>query len=816
MNQLLQDIRFAVRQLRKAPGFTLTVIITLALGIGATTVVYSIVDAVLLRPLPFPHADRLVELDSLENMAGGATRANDTSYPNFYDWRTQTKSFQSMASYKSNGFTLAGQGVNPARRITGIMVSGDFFSTLGVQPTMGRGFRREEEQPGNRSVVIGSELWHQEFGGAPDVVGKTIRLNDEAYSIIGVMPRGFLFPLSAPDAQLWVTSAHDAEEPNASTTQRGYNQLDVVARLRDGVTLEQARAELNAVQQGMALRYPDDDKNMTTVTVQPELDAMVGDVRQPLRILFAAVALLLLIACANAGGLFLTRTSSRIGELSVRAALGASRANLLRQLLVEAFALSLCGGLLGVGLATLALKGAPTLLPANLVRSQSIAINGGVLGFALCAALVTGLVFGVLPAWRVSRLDPTLALNETRRSATAGRRQHVLHGGLVVVETALSLVLLAGAGLLMRSFDRLLRVDPGFQPQHLLTFRVSAPDKRYDDDQRVALFNRIMARLQALPGVQAVSAAFPMPLTGGNIQISFSIEGQPVAIGDEPSERVSVIAPRFFETLHIPLERGRLFRAEEQGEQGQPVVIINQAFAKKYFGNLDPIGQHMRSGLGIGPNPPMREIVGVVGDVKRANLMEPAKPEYYIPIEQAPITAPSIAMRVSGDPASYESAVRSAVAEIDRGLPVYRLRPYGEELARTTAQQRFQTFLIASFAGIALLLAAVGLYALLNYMVVLRRPELGLRIALGAQRSNVLGLILTRGVALSGGGLILGVASSALLTRYLAGMLFQVKALDPFVFGVVSLVLLLVASLASLVPAYRASRLDPIETLRMN
>jgi len=816
MIELFHDVRFAFRQLRRAPAFALTAIATLALGIGATTVVYSIVDAVLLRPLPYPHAERLVELDSLENMAGGATRANDTSYPNFFDWRSQAKSFQSMASYKSNGFTLAGLAGSPARRITGIMVSSDFFSTLGVQPILGRGFLREEEQAGNRSVVIGNELWHQQFGGAEGVVGKTLLLNEEAYSIVGVMPRGFLFPLSVPDAQVWVTSARDAEGPGASATQRGYNQLDVVGRLREGVTLEQARAELNTVQQGMALRYPDDDKNMTSVTVVPELDALVGDARKPLRILFAAVVLLLLIACANAAGLFLTRTSSRIGELSVRAALGASRVNLLRQLIVEALCLSLCGGLLGVGIAALALKAAPVLLPANLVRSQSIAINGAVLGFALWAAFITGLVFGVLPAWRISRLDPTLALSESRRGATAGRRQHSMHGALVVAETALSLVLLVGAGLLMRSFDHVLHVDPGFAPQHMLTFRVSAPDKRYDDEQRVALFNRIMTRLQALPGVQSVSAAFPLPLTGSNIQIGFSIQGQPVPKGDEPSERVSVIAPHFFETLHIPVLRGRLFRAEEQTQKGQPVVIVNQAFATKYFGKQDPIGQHMRSGLGIGENPPMREIVGVVGDVKRANLTEADKPEYYIPIEQAPITAPAVAMRVSGDAASYESAVRGAVAEIDRGLPVYRLRPYADDMARTTAQQRFQTYLIGSFAAIALLLAAIGLYALLNYMVVLRRPELGLRIALGAQRSNVLTLILTRGLLLSGGGLILGLISSALITHSLAGILFQVKALDPFVFAAVSAVLLLVAALASLVPAYRASRLDPIETLRMN
>jgi len=816
MIALVQNVGRTFRQLRRVPGFALTAIVTLALGIAATTVVYSIVDVVLLRPLPFPHSSQLVELESLENMPGGVTRVNDTSYPNFFDWRTQAKSFQSMAAYKSGGFTLAGVAGGAARRITGIMVSSEFFATIGVQPALGRGFRREEETAGNRSVVLSSELWRRQFGGAADVVGKSVRLDDEDYSVVGVMPRGFQFPLSIPDAELWVTSARDAEGANASATQRGYNQLDVVARLRDGISLEQARAELGTIQQGLALRYPDDDKNMTLVGVESEMSVLVGDVRQPLRILFAAVGLLLLIACANAGGLFLTRVNTRIGELSVRTALGASRGNILRQMLLEALALSLSAGVLGTGLAALVLQVIPRFLPATLVRSQSIAMNGSVLAFAFSSAFITGILFGVLPARRVWKLDPALALSESRRGATGARRQHLLQGALVVAETALSLILLVGAGLLMRSFDRVLRVNPGFAPQHMLTFRVSAPDKRYSDEQRIALFNRILARVGALPGVQSASAAFPLPLTGGDIRIGFSIQGQPVAAGDEPSERVSVVAPRFFETLQVPLVRGRWFRSEEHSRQGQPVVIVNAAFAKKYFGATDAIGQHMRSGLGIGDTPPMREIIGVVGNVKRSNLTEADKPEYYIPIEQAPITAPAVALRVNGNPAAYEQTVRAAVTQEDSALPVYRVRAYTEDLARTTAQQRFQTVLLSAFAAIALLLAAIGLYALLNYIVALRKPEIGLRLALGAQRSNVLGLILKRGVVLSGIGLSIGLAASALLTHFLAGMLFQIKPNDPWVFALVPLGLLLIASLASLIPAFKAARLDPIETLRTN
>jgi putative ABC transport system permease protein len=816
MIALFNNLRYLLRQMRRAPGFACIVIVTLALGIGATTVVFSIVDAVLLRPLPFPHAARLVELESLENLPGGATRANDTSYPNFFDWRQQSKSFQSMAAYKSNGYTIAGSGDGAAERAVGIMVSSDFFTTLGVEPVLGRGFRRDEEQAGNRSVVISSQMWRQRFASSPDVLGKTIRLNDEAFTIVGVMPAAFQFPLTAPDAQLWVTTAQDAEGPDASATQRGYNQLSVVGRLKDGIALDQARAELNSVAQGLAVRYPDEDKNMTQVEMVPELESLVGDVRLPLRILFAAVGFLLLIACANAAGLFLTRASSRVGELSIRAALGASRVRILGQLLAEALTLALCGGALGAGLAAAALKSAPRFLPSGLIRAQSVAMNSGVLWFALGAALATGLVFGVLPALRVSRLDPATTLGEGRRGATAGRHQNRLHAALVVAETALSLILLAGAGLLMRSFDRVMHVNPGFDPSHMLTFRIAAPDSHFKNDELLQLFNRIMDRLRALPGVEAVTAAFPMPLAGGNISISFSIEGQPVAKGDEPAERVTLSTAGFFETLRIPIKQGRFFIAAEHSASGRPVVIVNQAFARKYFGSADAVGQHMRSGLGAGDQPPMREIVGVVGDVKRASLVEADKPEYYIPLEQADVAPPAIAMRVSGDPAAYENLVQTTVAGIDRGLPVYRMHPYADDLARITAQQRFQTMLLGSFAAIALLLAGIGLYALLSYMVVLRRPELALRIALGAQRANVLRIILGRGVALSIAGLAIGLGASVLLTRFLSGILFGVKALDPLTFTAVSLLLLAAAMLASLVPALRAARLDPIETLRTN
>ena len=811
---LLQDVSYALRQLRRKPGFALTVIATLALGIGATTVVYSIVDAVLLRPLPFTRPERLVTLSNLETVAGGAVRTNDTSYPNFYDWRAQNKSFQSISCYKTAGYTMAGFGGGPATRSTGVMVSSDFFSTLEVAPLLGRAFRRDDEHAGNRAVVIGYGLWQSRFAAQPNIVGRTLILDEETYTIVGVMPKGFQYPLDAPDVQFWVTTAHDAEGPGASISQRGYNQLEVVARLRDGVTLQQARAEMQVIQTGLAARYPDDDKNVTAVELTPASEALTGDVRQPLRTLFAAVVFLLLIACANAAGLLLTQASSRVRELLVRAAVGASRGRILRQLITEAVTLSVTGGLLGVALAYGAIRVIPTFLPAGLVRAQSIALNGPVLLFALAVSIGTGMVFGVVPAWRMSLLAPSMNLREQQRGTTPGRRQHALHSALVIIEISLSLILLAGAGLLMRSFSRIISTNPGFDPQHLLTFRIATPESRYSDERRVVFFNQLLSRLKSQPGVEAATAAFPLPLAGGNIRISFSIAGQPVVAGDEPSERVSLVSSNFFRTMRIALQHGRYFSEAEQNTHAPQVVIINEAFAHKYFPGVDPVGQHLRSGLGAGNPPPMREVVGVVSDVKRGSLTEPSQPEYYVPIEQAPVAPPAVALRVSGDPAAFENTVQTTVSSLDAALPVYRLHPYSDELARTTAQQRFQTSLIGFFALVALVMAAVGLYALLGYIVVQRTAELGLCIALGAPRSHVLRIILTRGMALSVLGLIFGLSASVGLTHFLAGMLFQTKALDAPTLATVSLVLFAVASLASLVPAYQASHLEPIDALR--
>jgi len=817
MYALAHEFQSAARQLRKAPGFAATVLVTLALGITATTVIFSLVNAVLLRPLPMPEPDRLVSLDTLERPAGStgvATVRNDTSYPNFFDWRSNNKSFSSMASYTTGGLVLGADRDNPARRIDAVQVSSDFFTTLGVSPELGRGFTRDEELPGARAVVLSHGTWQTQFNGDRNIVGKSIVLSEVSYTVIGVMPEGFAFPVTYADAALWVSMARDAEGDHPSTQQRGYNQLSVVGRLRPGVTLAQAKTEMDSIQQGLAKRYPDADLNETAVSVVPQLEDIVSDVKTPLRILFAAVGCLLLIVCANVAGLLLTRISKRRGEFAIRSALGASRWQLLRQLLIESMLLALGGGLLGIAGTALLLKVLPSVLPANLPRVHQIALSGEVLAFAFGISLLTGLVFGVLPALRASKQDPATALAENGRGGLSGRKHYHLQSALVISQTAIGLILLVGAGLLIHSFDQILKVDPGFSPQQMLTFRLALPAKRYDEPQRIRFYQQLLPRLKALPGVQMASAAFPLPLTQGNISISFEIAGRPVKEGDEPSARVSLIEPGFFEALQIPVKRGRAFLSTEHDENGPPVVIVNEAFAKEFFPGMDAVGQHIRSGLGKGEKPPMREIVGVVGNVKRVNLTEPTAPEYYIPFEQAPIAAASVAMRVSGDPNGYSRMIRAEVAKLDSGSPIYRLQSYDEELARITAQQRFQTFLLSAFAAVALLLAGLGLYAVLSYMVTQRTQEMGLRIALGAQRGNVLRLMLTRGLRLAAIGLCAGLVAAAVLTRFLSGQLYGVKPLDAATFVTMTLVLLAVSTVASLIPAWRAATLDPIDTLR--
>jgi predicted permease len=816
MHALIQDVRYAMRQLRQSPAFALTAMLTLAAGIAATTVVFSIVNAVLLRPLPFPQAQRLIAVDVLRVRQNGVSAPileQDVSYPNFYDWRDQAKSFQSLSSYKTAGYTLSSSSGGAAQRVVGVVSSSDLLTTLGVSPQLGRAFLRSEEQPGNRSVILSHALWQSQFAGSPGVLGKTVRIDDENYTVVGVMGSSFQFPVDTPDAAFWLTQAHDAEGKNASATQRGWSQIEVVGRLRDGVTLAQAQSEMNAIQKSLSVKYPDDDQNIVAASLSSLNQELIGDSGKPLRILFGCVSFLLLIACANVAGLLLTRANARRSEMSIRTALGARRAQIVRQVLLESLTLAGLGGVLGLALAALLLKSAPLYLPASLPRVHDVSLDLTVSAFALGLSLLTGLLFGALPAWRMSGLDPALALREGARGSTASKGQHRVQSALVIAETAVGLVLLVGAGLLLRSFDRILHVDPGFRPDHMFTFRIGIPDKRYTDEQRNDFFNRLMPQLEALPGVKSASGAFPLPLTGGSISIGFSVVGQNTSAADQPSARLSLVEPNFFSTLGLSLRAGRFFASADHHASAPQVVIVNETFARRFFPGKSAIGQHIQTDVGV-TETPIREIVGVVGDVKRSNLTEASQPEYYIPIEQGPLAPPSVAVRVAGDPSTYEATVRALVARMDSSLPVYRYRTYGEDLARITAQQRFEAVLLTGFAAVALLLSAVGLYGVLSYTVGQRTKEIGLRMALGAQRSTVRNQILRQGLTLGLTGLCLGAAVSALLTRFLASLLFGVGRFDILTFAGMALLLFAVTCLASLAPAYRASRLEPMEALR--
>ncbi len=811
MQQVFGYLRFGIRQLRKSPGSSMAAVLTLALGIGATTAIFSLVHAVLLKPLPFPEPNRLLSIRQEDNSTS-ALVADSLSYPDYFDWRAQNQTFSGMASYSGANLTLTGRGV--AQQLNGQTVSSNFFHVLGVAPMLGREFHWEEERAGNRAAMLSYGLWQSRFGGEPAVVGRDITLNGELYTIAGVMPRSFNFPIEQSAVDVWTSIAPDAEGAEPAIAQRGFDVLGVIGRLKPGVTQQAARADLSVIARHLAAQYPASNKWYVSAVLTPELEHLVGGTRAGLQVLFGAVALVLLIACVNVAGLLLARGARRSGEIALRGALGASRAEIVWQMLVESLLLSAIGGGLGVALAAGLLKGLVQFVPQSLPRLNEVSLDGGVLAFAIGLSVLTGLLFGVLPAVRISRLEPALSLRGGMRSVLGERSQHRLQTWLVIGETALGMVLLVGAGLLIRSFVSVLQVDPGFDSRGVLTAHISLPETGNAHDRKIQIVEQLMPRLAALPGVQSVSAGWPMPMSDSRAHISFSLEGHPVADADRPEELVGLALPGYFKTMRIPLIAGRAFGVLD-GPKAAPVAIVNQAFAKKYFPGANPIGKHMTAALGDGVlKHPVREIVGVVGDIRQEGLADAADPQYYLPWEQAVITNPQLYLRATGDPAALERAVRATVAKLDPGVPIYKVHPLDYYVAQSAAQPRFQTVLLGSFAGMALLLAAVGLYGVLSYIVQQRAMEIALRLAVGARRGEVLQLILKRGMGLALVGIALGLGISLYVTRFVATLLYGVKPFDALTFGAVSLVLLLVALIASVAPAYRAAQTDPMQILR--
>src|SRR5215469_12884604 len=808
--RLFQDLRYAMRRLGRSPGFTFATALILAVGIGSTTAVFSLVNAVLLRPLPFPESDRLVwVIQQDHSLPGNAAEA--LSYPDYFDWRAQNHTLEGLASYRDGTVTMQLKG--ESERLEVETVSANFFAVLGARPMLGRDFRWDDEKPGHHVAMLSYSFWQSQLGSANDIIGKSIRMSDHDYTVVGVMPTGFQFPVENPAPVLWTSLADDAEGKNPPTKERGFDVLGVIGRLRPGTTTTQVKADLSVIAANLARLYPDNNKQYSSALVEPELAHMIGDTRPALRVLFAAVSLVLLLVCANVAGLLLARGSRRNAEFAVRAAIGASRMAIIRQLLLESLVLSLSGGLAGIGLAFGLIHAMLNLMPLKIPRMQGTSVDGRVLVFVLVVSLVTGLLFGAFPAWRLSCSAPARALGEGSRTVTSGKAQHRLHNGLVVAQTAICMVLLIGSGLLMRSFLRILDVDPGFDRKNVLTSRVGVSFDQLKHDQHYVFYQQLLGRISALPGVQAASAGWPLPMTDSSATVSFNIQGRPVAQGDEPSASLGVAMPGYFKTMGIPLIAGRAF-GEEDGLKGPPTIIINLAFAKKYFPGENPVGQHIevRAGDDVFEHP-VREVVGVVGNIRRKGLTADTDPQYYLPYAQAVITNPYLVVRTNGDPDAIQNAIRTAVRALDRNVPVYQVATMEDRLSKSAAQPRFQAFLFTSFAAIALVLAAVGLYGLLSYVVAQRSMEIGLRLALGAQRSQVLAMIVRRGLLLTLAGVGSGMAISALLTRLVSGMLFHVSPTDPLILMVTALLLLVVSAAASSVPACHAACLDPMKTL---
>ena len=808
----VQDIRFALRQLRKSPGFTLVALLTLALGIGATTAIFSVVDAVMLKPLPFPTAARLVRVESLVAADGHGGAA---SYPDFLDWRTRNHVADGMAVFHTDDFTLI--EAHDPEHLQGAVVSAQLFPLLGVTPELGRTFRPEEDTPGAASgadaVILSHGLWQREFGSDTSVLGRTLQLGDRRFTVVGVMPQGFQFPIQAEPIELWSTIAYDARGgARAMTAQRGAHYLDVVALLKAGVTVQQAQAELITIAGALNKEHPENKPR--TMRVVPELQFLTGDLGAPLLVLLGAVGCVLLIVCANIANLLLARATGRRNEMAVRIALGASRRRVVCQLLAESLALGLLGGGLGLALALLSFRFLVRTMPADIPRLDTIGLDARLLGFALLVSLLAPFLFGLAPSLQAAKVSLTESLKKGGRG-TGGEDKGRLHSTLAVTEIALAVVLLLGAGLLLQSFVRLTRVDPGFDPHQVLTFQLDSPPGA-ESAEFPAFYREIVARMGAIPSVSSASAAAALPLTGHHIRSAFEIEGQPTPTGSRPMADFNIVEPGYFHTVGTALVNGRDFTLQDDSKS-TPVVIVNQTLARVFFPNQNPIGRHVRPGIGngYGPGePPMREIVGVIDDMKQSGPGTEVAPEIYAPLAQSPFDTMFIVVRTANDPVGIVKAARQQVTSLNKNLPIYHVKTLDQYFADSVAGPRFSSLLIGGFAALAVLLACLGVYGVVSYTVLQRTHEIGIRMALGAGGGNVVRSVLSRGMLIALTGVTIGLAGSFPLLHLLSSMLFGVRATDPTTFAVAPFALLCVAALASYIPARRAAKVNPMEALR--
>jgi len=806
MDAFLRDLRYSLRRLRKTPAFTAIVVVTLALGIGANTAIFSVVNTVLLRPLPYGSPSRLVSIEhfypSLNNLEA------PVSSHGYRDYRDKTSSFESVAVETQFGANLTGTG--DPERVPGSRVTGDWFHVLGVSPLLGRTLTRDDDVPGHEHVVVLSHgIWTRLFAGQASAVGKSIELNGEAYQIVGVMPPEF-HSFFARTADLFVPLALPAAAFNAGYTNE---YLNLTARLKPGVTVERARAEMATFAENLKKANPNNFPPSWSLKVRTLDDLSSGRIRPALLVLLGAVGFVLLIACANVANLLLARAAIRIKEIAIRSALGADRASLVRQLLTESVMLALAGGIVGLALARWSVRSLVALNP-NLPRASEIGVDASVMVFTLAVSVVTGLLFGLAPALQTSRANLQETLKDGSRSGAADFAGRNVRRGLVVAEIALSLTLLIGAGLLIRSVARLQGVSPGFDPHGVLTFNLSMPAAKYPSDTAQVLFSdQVMQRLNAIPGVRSAASTSVMPFGGGWSTSTIMLEGLNLAPGQNgPWGDFRVVTPRFFETLRIPLERGRVFTDQDR-RNAPPVVVIDDQFAKKYFPNVDPIGKRLRRMPGY-PDSVWVTIVGVVGHAAHEGLDADPRIQFYQPYAQLGGRGIQVAVRTRGDPLSVVPAVREAVHAIDRDLPVASVNTLDKLVESSVGQRKLSMILLGVFSTIALLLASLGIYGVMSYSVTQRTRELGIRMALGAARSRVLGLVVGQGMVLVVAGVGIGLVAAFALTRLLAAQLYGVGATDAATFVTVSLVLVAVALLATLLPAMRATRVDPVVALR--
>jgi predicted permease len=807
MDRFSQDLRHALRVLRKTPVFTLVVIFTLALGIGANTAMFSVVNAVLLQGLPFREASRIVDINEWNN--GGPTAIAPA---NFVDWRRMARSFDAMAVYRTRMFNVA-TGSGEPERISGAQTSSTFFDVLGVSPVMGRQFSRDDAEPGRATVMLSYGLWQRRFGGA-DVVNRTIRLNGEAFTVAGVMPAGFNFP---QDAEFWTAATHDVPAgggPGDPRENRGAHYLRGIARLASGVSLDQANAELSTITAQLTAEYPDTNTNFTTVAT-PLQDQLIGSARTPLLILLGAVGCVLLIVIANVANLLMARATVRARELAIRAAVGANRRTLIRQLLTESVVMAVIGGALGVLLAFWGVELILALDPGEVPRVTPISVDGTALLFAVALSVVTGVLFGVGPAWQASRPQLQSTLKDATRGTTGEGSRHLARMGLVLAEVALSLVLLVGAGLLFRSLMTLLDVPLGFTTSGVMTMQVAPTGDSYRAPGHfVAYWDRVLENVRAVPGVKGAALSASAPMSPGMAVLAFQIAGRPeVPLHQSPIGHYLEVSPGYFATMGIPVLKGREFAPQDATEDPR-VIVINEAMARREFPNQEPLGQ--RFSLGPGPDGEQQwlEIVGVVGNVRQYRADEAPVPMTYAVHTSNPQRAYSLIVRRDGDVLALAGSVRAAIQAVDPSLPIARARTLDDVIGASLTQRKFNMTLLMVFATIALILAIAGIYGTVSFAVAQRTQEIGIRVALGATTREVLRLVLVDALKPVGGGLVLGMLAALALTRALDRLVYGISTTDTLTFVTLPLVLGLVAMLASWLPALRATRVDPMIALR--